>query len=504
MGAEASFVKTVEAVRRGAHTVRSALKLVRHALDRVDSLVATVGADSRQVAEDATLFWGVLSESTSRLHQHARATPRVAAALTEVARLAAVYRFAFMKAGFMSAASAATYLDQVHVREGRKLRAFCERQGGGLLKVGQVISTRGDLLPAAFIAELQGLQDSAEPPENAEVEAALDEWMPRWREQFTLDAPLAAASLAVVFRGHLPDGTAVAVKVQRPGIEKVIADDQSALSLIARLVKEAAPEALAGLDVGPILNEVAQSLGEEIDFVAEREMGEAFLAALPAQLCRVPAPMLSANPRVLVMELIDGQRLPDALREMDADEVAALLSDLARTFAHTMLVHGLVHGDPHPGNILALSGPKESARLALLDFGSALRLTNLQRKAYLGLLIGLMGRQRGPLIAALMDLGLTEGSEPASRASMETLADELSAMPRPTDLAAIDPREELERGLALMRSHTHLQMPGHLIRVGRALGTLGGLFLTHRAALTGARLDLGRLLMGVILEASRR
>ncbi|HRE92056.1 MAG TPA: hypothetical protein PK095_23270, partial [Myxococcota bacterium] len=89
-------------------------------------------------------------------------------------------------------------------------------------------------------------------------------------------------------------------------------------------------------------------------------------------------------------------------------------------------------------------------------------------------------------------------------ASLAALADALCAMPRPADLKSIDPRDELERGLAIMRDHGHLQMPGHMIRVGRALGTLGGLFLTHRAELGKDRLDLGRLLMEVVLEASQR
>lgn len=496
---EWTFERAAEAVARGANTVRSALALAMNAIDRVDDLVRTVSRDSRQVASDATRFWIALSASAARLQSTARATPRVMAAVTEVARLAAVYRLAFLKAGFLSTASAATYLEAVHTREGARLRRFCERQGGGLLKVGQVLSTRGDLLPTAFIAELAGLQDSAEPPPTAEVELALDGWWPGWRDQLSLEAPLAAASLAVVFRGRLADGSPVAIKVQRPGIERIIAEDRAALTLIARLFHEARPQALAAVDVRPILAEVGASLSEEVDFAAEHTMSRRFESALPASLCRVPAMRLEPHPRVLVMDLIDGVRLPDALRDREA---APLLADLARVFAHALLVSGLVHGDPHPGNVLALpegSGP----RLALLDFGSAVVLSDAERRAYLGLLIGLMGRQRAPLVAALSALGFTTDGAPAPLAALEALADALCAMPRPADLKSIDPREELERGLELMRSHGHLQMPGHMIRVGRALGTLGGLFLTHRASLDKERLDLGRLLMELVIEASR-
>lgn len=495
-----TFERAADAISRGARTVRSALTLAMNAIDRVDDLVRTVSRDSRQVANDAVRFWVALSESIARLQQTARATPRVMAALTEVARLAAVYRLAFIKAGFLSSASAAHYLEATHAREGERLRRFCERQGGGLLKVGQVLSTRGDLLPATFIGRLADLQDSAEPPPIADIEAALDGWWPDWREHFSLEAPLAAASLAVVFRGQLADGSPVAIKVQRPGIERVLAEDSLALGLIAQLFNEARPAALANLDVRPILAEVGKSLAEEVDFAAEHAMSRRFEEALPPSLCRVPTMRLEPHARVLVMDLIDGTRLPDALR--DRDDIAPLLTDLARVFAHALLVCGLVHGDPHPGNVLAL--PKGSRpRLALLDFGSAVQLTHEQRQAYLGLLIGLMGRQRAPLVHALQSLGFTTDGEPATPAALGALADALCAMPRPADLASIDPREELERGLALMREHGHLQMPGHMIRVGRALGTLGGLFLTHRAELDKERLDLGRLLMEVVAEASR-
>lgn len=495
-----TFDRAAEAISRGASTIRSALTLALNAIDRVDGLVRTVSRDSRQVATDAARFWVALSESIARLQRTARATPRVMAALTEVARLAAAYRLAFIKAGFLAPSSATTYLESVHRREGQKLKRFCERQGGGLLKVGQVLSTRGDLLPATFIAELAGLQDSAEPPPTHEVEAALDIWWPDWRAAFTLEAPLAAASLAVVFRGRLADGSPVAVKVQRPGIDRVIAEDRAALTLIARLFNEARPQSLAGLDVRPILAEVGTSLTEELDFAAEYAMSRRFEAALPPSLCRVPGMRLTPHPHVLVMDLVDGTRLPDALKDHD---VAPLLGDLARVFAHALLVHGLVHGDPHPGNVLALPETGQSPRLALLDFGSAVHLTHDQRKAYLGLLVGLLGRQRAPLVHALQALGFTTDGAPAAPDSLETLADALCAMPRPVDLAAIDPREELERGLALMRDHAHLQMPGHMVRVGRALGTLGGLFLTHRHQLDKDRLDLGRLLMEVVFEASR-
>lgn len=496
-----TFERAADVVTRGAKTVRSALTLAMNALDRVDGLVRTVSRDSRQVANDATLFWVALSTSIAKLQQTARATPRVMAALTEVGRLAAVYRLAYLKAGFLAASSAERYLATVHTREGGKLRRFCERQGGGLLKVGQVLSTRGDLLPAAFIGELAGLQDSAEPPPMAELEAALDGWWPDWHERFALDAPLAAASLAAVYRGRLVDGTPVAVKVQRPGIERVLAEDRTALDLIARLFNEARPAAFANIDVRPILAEVGKSLSEEVDFAAEHAMSRRFEAALPPTLCRVPGLRLEPHPRVLVMDLVDGLRLPEALREPGS--AAPLLTDLARVFAHALLVHGLVHGDPHPGNVLVLAS-ESPPRLALLDFGSAVVLTEPERKAYLGLLVGLMGRQRAPLVQALSTLGFTTDGTPAEPSSLEALADALCSMPRPADLKSIDPREELERGLSLMRGHGHLQMPGHMIRVGRALGTLGGLFLTHRDELDNDRLDLPRLLMEVVLEASRR
>ncbi len=495
-------------LRRGRDAVIGTLDLARNLVSRVDTLVTTLGRDSRRVAADAVLFWSALSTAAAKAKAAAKATPRIARVMAELARIATTYRFAYIKAGFLSEAGSQSYLAAVHTREGTKLRLFCESLGGGILKLGQVLSTRADLLPKAFVDELTQLQDAVPAPDQATVEAALDACLTTdWRSDFTLESPLAAASLAIVYKGRLADGTPVAVKVQRPEVDRLIAEDRAAMELIAAIIRDNAP-GLAGLDIEPILREVAKSLIEELDFVSEAAHADRFRQALPAHLCLIPAFLRPPHPKVLVMELVVGSRLPDALAASSPQEIAHILGALAKAFAEAILVHGLVHGDPHPGNVLVLPPMSEpmAPRLALLDFGSAVTLDERTRRAYTSLLFALMARARTPLALALGDLGFTLKGSPELAPSPEALAalaDSLCDMPRPADLASIDPKAELERALTLIRAHDSLVMAPHLIRVGRALGTLGGLFMSHQSALTAENLDLGRLLLDTLIESSR-
>lgn len=495
-------------LRRGRDAVIGTLGLARNLVLHVDTLVTTLGRDSRRVAADAVLFWSALSTAAAKAKAAAKATPRITRVMAELARIATTYRFAYIKAGFLSEASSQSYLSAVHAREGTKLRLFCESLGGGILKLGQVMSTRADLLPAPFVNELTQLQDAVPAPDQPTVEAALDAWLtPDWRNDFTLEAPLAAASLAIVYKGRLADGTPAAIKIQRPEVERLIAEDRAAMELIAAIIRDNAP-GLAGLDIEPILREVGKSLTEELDFVSEAAHADRFRTALPAHLCLIPAFMRPPHPKVLVMELVLGSRLPDALAAATPPEIATILGALAQAFAEAILVHGLVHGDPHPGNVLVLP-PSESPgapTLALLDFGSAVVLDERTRRAYTAFLFAVMARARTPLGLALGDLGFTVKHTPdfaPSPESLDALAGSLCDLPRPADLASIDPKAELERALTLIRAHDSLVMPPHLIRVGRAIGTLGGLFMTHKNALTADHLDLGRLLLDTLMRSSR-
>ncbi len=491
-------------ITRTRRAVTDGLRLAGHALGRVERFVIDLGNDSRAVARDATALWRTVEEAAAEASATWRATPRVARILSELSRLAAVYRLHHIESAWVSEARAAERLEALHAREAARMTATLETLGGGLLKVGQLLSSRADLLPAAWIAELKRLQDQVPPAPEAEVQALLaEELQALWpREPAPDDAqplspwlvdfdptPLAAASIAQVHRARLADrpDALVALKVQRPGIAELIAQDRKALALIAELV---APwvETFA---LGPVLTEVSRSLVQELDFTYESAMAERFAKALSPALATVPT-IHARTSRLIVMDFVDGERLVPFLDANPGAERERVLERLARTTAEAILVRGLVHADPHPGNFLVretAAGPE----LVLLDFGAALTLSDRERRATVELLVALFGKNEAKVAELLAELGF---SAPDPEAPAKFALGVASAL-TPSDLLSIDPRVELERALALARLYPGLVVPASFVHIGRALAGLGGLFMHYRPTL-----DLGRVLFDALARAS--
>lgn len=479
---------TVEELRavvsRTRRTLADSLRLAGHALARVERLVIDVGRDGREIVTSAVALWRSVEAALREAEALSKATPRVARILREIGRIAAVYRMYHIRAAFLSEASAASALDALHHREAQRLRLLLESLGGGVLKVGQLLSCRADLLPAAWIAELRLLQDAVPPAPEAEVEALLAAERPALVPFASIEpTPLAAASLAQVHRAVLADGRAVAVKIQRPGVDQLIAQDRRALALVAEILGPLFEE----IALGPVLAEIGRSLVAELDFEAEAAMAGRFAEALGPE--RVPT-VIAATPRVIVMELVDGERLLPFLESAATAERDALLETLARTTAEAILVHGLVHSDPHPGNYLVR---RADSGLVLLDFGAALTLTEDERRAIVALLPAMFGKNEARTRELLATLGFSAPDPEWPAKFALAVADTLV----PRDLATIDPRAELERGLALARQYPGMVVPAWFVQVGRSLAGLGGLFLTWRPAV-----DLGQILFQTLARAS--
>jgi ubiquinone biosynthesis protein len=253
---------------------------------------------------------------------------------------------------------------------GLRLRHTLERLGPTFVKLGQVASTRPDLIPDDVVAELRKLQDDVAPFPDAEAFAMIETELGGSIDEIFLEfdrKPLAAASLGQVYCAKLPDGTAVIVKVQRPNVEHVVEVDLDILMTQARFVAVHS-ELGATYDVVGITSEFAEAVRGELDYHAEGSNAER-LGMMFADDETVAFPQVFwefSTTRVLTLERIEGLPFnkPEALTEAGMDR-----AELARRgiycYLEQIFMHGFYHGDPHPGNLFALA----DGRVGFTDFG---------------------------------------------------------------------------------------------------------------------------------------
>ena len=265
-----------------------------------------------------------------------------------------------------------------------------EQMGPIYVKLGQVLSSRGDLLPASYVKALTRLQDHNQPFAFAEVAKTVEEELgcrlSKAFQEFE-EKPLATASLGQVQRAILHNGRPVAVKVQRPGIRAEIAEDLEVLSDIARFADDHTDAGRRYRFVG-ILEEFHKNLLRELDYTQEARN----LARLGENLQEfarivVPQPVMAyTTSRVLTMDYIQGRKItsigPLRKMEMDGSEMA---EELFRAYLKQILVDGVFHADPHPGNIFVT----DDNRIALLDLGMVGHVSPPMQEQLLKLMIAI-------------------------------------------------------------------------------------------------------------------
>ncbi len=259
--------------------------------------------------------------------------------------------------------------------EAEELAADLERLGPAFIKLGQLLSTRADLLPAPYLEALTRLQDHVEPFSYEEVDKIVaSEIGVRISKAFAdFDPePLAAASLAQVHLAHMRDGRAVVVKVQRPNIREQIIEDLESLNDIAEFL-DTHTETGKRYEFGNLLLGFRRSLLRELDFRLEANNLITFAENLREfDKLIVPLPVEAfTTSRVLTMDYIPGKKITELspLRLMDLDG-GGLARELFRAYLKQILLDGFVHADPHPGNVFLT----DDDRIALLDLGMVTRL----------------------------------------------------------------------------------------------------------------------------------
>lgn len=288
---------------------------------------------------------------------------------------------------------------------GRNLRCALQEAGGVFVKLGQVLSTRSDLLPADIIAELATLQDRVPPVPQDEIERLLAVELGAAPTTLFAEfepAPVASASIAQVYRARLPSGELVAVKVRRPGLEELVARDLDILLRLARIL-ESGTSWGRSFHVVELAHGFANAIREELDFRVEARNIATVAAALPSAAIQIPQvyPRLSTS-CVLVTGWFDGVSLRDAgplLKELHL-QPAGLARKLLDALASQIMLSGTFHADPHPGNVFLL----RSGELALLDFGSVGRIDPLQQAALRNILLAIQRRDTVELRVSLRDI----------------------------------------------------------------------------------------------------
>jgi ubiquinone biosynthesis protein len=296
----------------------------------------------------------------------------------------------------------------------RSLSEALERSGVVFVKFGQALSSRRDLLPPEFTAELGRLQDRVSPLPWAQIEQVLADELGGTEAFAQIDRqPLAAASIAQVHGARLRTGGRVVVKVLRPKVAGVVDRDLDIIARLARRTEARAPWARA-LGLVALAEGFAAALREELDFRVEARNLAAVSAANGAygqdgtaeqgQAC-VAIPRVCydlSTRRVLVMQRLDGVAVSQAAHALPSHGPAR--EELARGLFECMLrqivIDGVFHADPHPGNILLL----EDGRLGLIDFGSVGRLDSELRAALQRLLLALDRRDPVALTDALLEV----------------------------------------------------------------------------------------------------
>lgn len=262
-----------------------------------------------------------------------------------------------------------------------------EALGPTFIKIGQALSTRPDMVPPAYLAALERMQDDVAPIAFEQVRDVVEaELGVRISKAFAgfEEQPLGCASLAQVHRATLRDGRLVAVKVQRPGIVETMRGDLDALAHLAGGA-DRVTDIGRRVQFADWVHEFRRTLLAELDYQAEAENLERFGEHLrDYRELLVPAPVrdLTAR-RVLTMELVQGTKVTEisGLRRTEHD-MSGLASALMRGYLDQVFVHGEIHADPHPGNLLVT----DDGRLALFDLGMVAHVPPKQRERLLKLL----------------------------------------------------------------------------------------------------------------------
>lgn len=289
---------------------------------------------------------------------------------------------------------------------GERIVQLLETLGPTFIKLGQMASTRPDILAPDIINSLESLQDDVKPLEinivRERVEASLGTTIDEIFEKFE-ETPIGSASIGQVHSAVLKTGQRVAVKVQRPNIERMIRNDLEILNHIATLADNRL-EIASHFQVTTIIDEFSKAIIDELDYTVEaRNQDKIRKQFIDNHEIKVPDVIWELTTKdVLVMEYIDGININEYERlNLENHDTRKLAEHLTKAIFHQILIEGFFHGDPHPGNIKIM--PDET--IAFIDFGMVGRLTQEMKGHFGFLIISLMKQDVDSVVRAITRMG---------------------------------------------------------------------------------------------------
>ena len=354
-----------------------------------------------------------------------------------------------------------------------RLRLAMEELGPTFIKLGQLLSTRPDLLTPEYIAEFSRLQDAIPPfpfeTVRHQISRELGSPIESLFSHFE-NTPLAAASIAQVHKASLPDGKKVAVKIRRPDIEQIIATDLDILMSLA-YIAEHHIAALHLYNPVALIKEFRRSIQRELDFRREGHTLERFAANFAGdKTFHVPQVYRElSGEAVLTMEYIKGIKVNNFGKlRAEGYDLKVIARHGADALLRQVLVHGLFHGDPHPGNVYILPGPV----ICFLDYGMVGRLDHNLKYQLLDLLAGILERDVEKVSRLLLDSGELE-EEPILTDLKKVVSDFID------DYYEV-PLQEIHTGHLLtdligILVQFRISVPPDLLLLARALITMEGI-----------------------------
>ncbi|WP_040213000.1 ABC1 kinase family protein [Clostridium polynesiense] len=352
-----------------------------------------------------------------------------------------------------------------------KLRMAFEELGPTFVKIGQILSTRPDILPKEYIKEFQKLQDNVKSEPYDNVKAIVEENLRCSLQEVFLsfnEKPEASASLAVVHKGVLKNGDEVVVKVQRPGVRETIMRDISVLRRLSSLAKIMPQREV--IDAKSIINEISEAVNKELDFTIEAENMENFREKNKGIQC-IYCPKIYkqyTTTKILVMEYVKGIKIDDIdSLEKDGYDLEDISKKLINNYLKQIFEDGFFHADPHPGNILIGGG-----KIVYLDFGLVGTIDKGLRDRFLEFLYGIASRNVDTMMYSILKIGIQKGE--INKKKLYSDIESIYNTYIETNLSHIDIKGMMEQIFNVCRNN-NIAIPKNVTMMIKGLITIEGL-----------------------------